>query len=261
MKLKLYQIDAFTDKIFSGNPAAVVPLDTWLDDETLQNIALENNLSETAFFIKNSDNFHIRWFTPASEVDLCGHATLASGYVIKNILGNDQNEITLDSRSGELKVSFKDDLINLDFPSRIVQPADIKDELAEALGKRPAEAYFNKTYLTVFEKQEDVENLTPKIRDFLKLNTHGVIITAPGKEVDFVSRFFAPDVGVDEDPVTGYAHTLLTPFWAKKLKKSKLTARQLSKRGGELICESLENRVKISGKAALYLEGEININP
>lgn len=259
MKLKLYQIDAFTDKIFSGNPAAVVPLDNWPDDKTLQNIALENNLSETAFFVDKGEKFHIRWFTPTSEVDLCGHATLASGYVIKNILGYERDEVLLDSRSGELKVGFDGELISLDFPSRIVQPADIKEELVAALGKRPTEAYFNKTYLAVFEDQNDVEELTPNIRDFLKLNTHGVIITSPGNKEDFVSRFFAPDVGVDEDPVTGYAHTILTPFWAKKLQKNKLTARQLSRRGGELICESLENRVKISGKAKLYLEGEINI--
>ncbi len=259
MKLKIYQVDAFTNKVFGGNPAAVCPLDKWLDDEGLQNIALENNLSETAFFVKEEDKFHIRWFTPVSEVDLCGHATLASSYVLFNILGYKSNEIIFNSRSGELIVEKENELISLNFPTRKPKMVKAEEILLNAFPETPDEVLFNKSTMCVFDSEDTIRNMQPKIRYFLNIDTHGVIITAPGDEVDFVSRFFAPDVGIDEDHVTGYAHTILIPYWAERLKKQKLHALQVSKRGGELICEYLGDRVKIAGNAVLYLEGEIII--
>lgn len=259
MKLKLFQVDAFTSKVFQGNPAAVVPLENWLDDLTMQNIAAENNLAETAFFVNENDGYRIRWFTPASEVDLCGHATLASSYVLFNLLNYSDNIIEFNSRSGKLIVTKECDLISLNFPSRNPQKINLNEILTDALGKKPTEVFFDKSTICVFDDEETVRNLSPRINDFLKLKTHGVIITAKGNDVDFVSRFFAPDVGIDEDPVTGYAHTLLIPLWSKKLNKTILSAKQVSKRGGELFCEYLGDRVKISGNAVLYLEGEITI--
>lgn len=259
MTIKMYQVDAFTSKVFGGNPAAVCPLDSWLDDALMQKIANENNLSETAFFVQLGNKFHIRWFTPTSEVDLCGHATLASAYVIFNILDYGSDKIKFDSKSGELIVERENDLIKLNFPSRNPKQITAEEILLNSLPVKPLEVYFDKSLVCVFEKESQVRSLSPKIKEFLKLNTHGVIITAPGNKVDFVSRFFAPDVGIDEDPVTGYAHTLLIPLWSKKLNKNKLHALQVSKRGGELFCEDLEERVKISGKAILYSKGEIFI--
>lgn len=259
MKLKLFQVDAFTSKVFQGNPAAVVPLENWLDDLTMQNIAAENNLAETAFFVNEKEGYRIRWFTPSSEVDLCGHATLASSYVLFNIFNYSEKIIEFNSRSGKLIITKENDLISLNFPSRNPQKIDDSKILIEALGKKPNEVFFDKSTICVFEDEETIRNLSPKIKDFLKLQTHGVIITARGNNVDFVSRFFAPDVGIDEDPVTGYAHTLLIPLWSKKLNKTILSAKQVSKRGGELFCEYLGDRVKISGSAVLFLEGEITI--
>lgn len=259
MTLKIYQVDAFTSEVFGGNPAAVCPLENWLADEVLQKIANENNLSETAFFIKKENGFHIRWFTPTSEVDLCGHATLASSYVLFNFLNYEQDNIEFISKSGKLIVTKDNDLISLNFPARNPQKIQLNPLLSDALKLEPKEVYFDKSIICVFENESQIRKLKPSIKDFLKLQTHGVIITAPGDNVDFVSRFFAPDVGIDEDPVTGYAHTLLIPFWANKLSKNKLTALQVSERGGELFCENLDGRVKISGKAVLYLEGEIFI--
>ncbi len=259
MKLKLYQIDAFTNKIFGGNPAAVVPLENWLDDLTMQNIAAENNLAETAFFVEENTGYRIRWFTPISEVDLCGHATLASSFVLFNILNINTDTIEFNSRSGKLIVTKENNLISLNFPARNPKPIEAEDGLISALGQLPNDVLFDKSIVCIFENEEVIRNLKPDIKSFLKLKTHGVIITAPGNNVDFVSRFFAPDVGIDEDPVTGYAHTLLIPYWAKKLSKTKLSALQVSKRGGELFCESLNDRVMISGNAVLYLEGEIRI--
>ncbi|MCB0743261.1 MAG: PhzF family phenazine biosynthesis protein [Ignavibacteriae bacterium] len=259
MKLKLYQVDAFTKNIFNGNPAAVVPLENWLDDSVMQNIAAENNLAETAFFVLEDSGYRIRWFTPTSEVDLCGHATLASSFVLFNILNFTENKIEFNSRSGKLIVTKENELISLNFPARNPKPIEFDEILIAALGVKPSEILFDKSTICVFENEEIVRKLKPQIKDFLKLNTHGVIITSQGNDVDFVSRFFAPDVGIDEDPVTGYAHTLLIPYWAKRLNKTKLNALQVSKRGGELFCEYLDERVKISGNAALYLEGEISI--
>lgn len=258
MKLKIYQIDAFANKVFEGNPAAVCPLEEWLDDELMQNIALENNLSETAFFVKESSGkYSIRWFTPASEVDLCGHATLASAFVIFNILKSEENIIRFNSRSGELIVSKEEELISLNFPSRIAEEKEAPAGLREAVGQEPEETYFNKTFVFVYNSEAEVRSIKPNFNKMIETPTHGVIVTAPRKNHDFVSRFFVPDVGINEDPVTGYAHTILTPFWSKKLGKKKLKAFQASKRGGELFCEDLGGRVKISGKAKLYMVGEV----
>lgn len=260
MNLPLYVVDAFTDKQFAGNPAAVVPLETWLDDKTMQNIAAENNLSETAFFVKTGDRYRIRWFTPASEIDLCGHATLGSSFIIKNYLDKSAEKLFFDSRSGELIVEIQDDLISLNFPARKAEPVDPPAGFAELFPVKPSEILFNKTYLVVFENEKQIREMKFNINDLLNFKTHGTIITAKGDQVDFVSRFFAPDVGVPEDPVTGYAHTVLIPYWAERLKKNNLSALQVSKRGGELFCGNMGDRVKIGGKAALYSEGRLFLN-
>lgn len=257
MNLKLFQVDAFTSQLFKGNPAAVVPLKEWLDDETMQNIGLENNLSETAFFVKEGDHYHIRWFTPAIEVPLCGHATLASSYVIFNYLQPDLDKIHFQSKSGELVVTKQNDLIALNFPANKPEPVALPSQILEAVPVPPKEILFNDSYLAIFEDEDTVRNMKLNIRALDNLNNAGLIISARGKQVDFVSRFFIPAAGVDEDPVTGYAHTILTPFWSEKLNKKKLHALQVSKRGGELWLEDLGNRVKISGKARLYMIGEI----
>lgn len=259
MNLIKYQVDAFTNNVFSGNPAAVIPLNYWLDDKLMQNIAMENNLSETAFFVKKDDHFHIRWFTPKSEVDLCGHATLASAFVIFNFIEK-YEEIKFESRSGELFVSYFNDKFTLNFPPRDPKLIEKEQEdLIQLFPIKPIEILFDKSFLLVFENEDQILNMNFDIRKLLNFNTHGLIITARGNEVDFVSRFFAPDVGIDEDPVTGYAHTMLTPYWSKKLGKMKMTAEQVSKRGGKLICEFKDYRVYISGNAVLYSKSEIYI--
>ncbi|UCE04939.1 MAG: PhzF family phenazine biosynthesis protein [bacterium] len=257
MKLKLYQVDAFTSELFKGNPAAVVPLPEWLDDETMQNIGLENNLSESAFFVKEGNHYHIRWFTPKVEVPLCGHATLASSYVIFNHLKPDLNKIHFQSKSGELIVTKENDLITLNFPANKPQPAAPHPKILEAVTTRPKEILLNKSYLAIFEDENTVRNMKINVRALDNLNESGLIISAKGNDVDFVSRFFLPTAGIDEDPVTGYAHTILTPYWSEKLNKKNLHALQVSKRGGELWLEDLGDRVKISGKAKLYMIGEI----
>ncbi len=259
MKLKMYQVDAFTSKLFGGNPAAVVPLEDWLDDELMQNIALENNLSETAFFVNENGEYRIRWFTPTAEVDLCGHATLASAFVMFNQLGFSESSISFNSKSGKLIVGRENELISLNFPARIPKPGDTSPVLIEALNIKPQKILFNKTTVAVLNSETEVRDIKPDIKKFLELDTHGVIVTAQGDEVDFVSRFFAPDVGIDEDPVTGYAHTILTPYWAKTLSKNRMNALQVSKRGGELICELKDERVLILGEAKLYMKGDIYI--
>jgi len=260
MKILLYQVDAFSDHLFSGNPAGVCPLEEWLPEKSMQNIAMENNLSETAFFVKTDDQFAIRWFTPLVEVDLCGHATLASAHVIFNHLGWDQPSISFTSRSGLLVVTRKEDMITLNFPSDVIHPAEPPEGLITSLNVKPLKTYAGKTDLMiVLATQKEVELLDPDFGLMKKSGGRGIIVTAPGNEVDFVSRFFAPQVGVDEDPVTGSAHTTLTPFWSKQLGKSDLTALQLSKRGGHLWCKYLGDRVEISGKAITYLTGEIAI--
>lgn len=260
MKLPIFQVDAFAEDLFKGNPAAVVPLKEWLPTETMQNIALENNLSETAFFVPTTAGFEIRWFTPKAEVDLCGHATLATAHTIFKEANFPKDKISFGSRSGELTVVKKGELLELNFPVDQIQEIEEPLELTNALGKKPQTCYKGKTdYLFVYEKQEDIEQMNPDFGILSKTGSRGIIITAPGKSVDFVSRFFAPGVGIDEDPVTGSAHTTLTPYWAQRLGKQKLSAKQISARGGALQCTLNENRVLIAGHAKTYLRGEIFI--
>ncbi len=277
--MRIYQLDAFTDRLFAGNPAAVVPLTEWLPDEQMQQIAAENNLAETAFYVKTDGdtNYHIRWFTPTVEVDLCGHATLAAGYVVfflekqAGILP-DTDQIYFDSRSGQLKVCRSSDgWLTLDFPADVVQRANVQPPaLLVSVGEKPLAVFKGKTdYMLVYETQAQVEAITPDFREMSSIPARGIIVTAPGKTdgedepVDFVSRFFGPQSGIDEDPVTGSAHTTLVPYWAEKLGKTELTARQLSKRGGYLRCKLNDDgenpaRVDISGQVQLYLTGEIH---
>ena len=260
MELTLYQIDAFTDKVFSGNPAAVCPLNEWLPDSTLQVIAKENNLSETAFYVPIENGFHIRWFTPVTEVDLCGHATLATAFVILNLTAYEKDTVRFNSRSGDLFVKKEEDSLSMDFPSQPGTPCSTPPGLAEGLGKSPTEVLASEDYLVVFENEEDILSIQPDFITLCKIDLRGVGITAQGNDVDFVSRFFCPKLGVNEDPVTGSAHCELTPYWANKLNKTKLSARQLSKRTGTLECELKGDRVIITGKAVKYMEAKININ-
>lgn len=258
MKLEIFQVDAFTNKPFGGNPAAVVPLESWLADDVMQNIAAENNLSETAFFVRNGDFFDIRWFTPTFEIDLCGHATLASAHVIFSDLGLAEDKIKFCShKSGELGVNKVDGLYVLDFPSRPPFTTDLPDGLIEAIGKTPKEVWRSRDYFLVYENEQEIRDIQPNFSKLAEIPTHAVIVTAPGTDSDFVSRFFAPEAGINEDPVTGSAHCNLIPFWAGRLGKNEMFARQVSKRGGELFCELAGDRVKIGGNAVTFLKGEI----
>ncbi|OLS12969.1 MAG: phenazine biosynthesis protein PhzF family [Promethearchaeota archaeon CR_4] len=260
MKIPLFYVDAFTDKIFSGNPAAVCPLDNWIDDELMQNIAFEHNLSETAFFVPKGDaTFEIRWFTPKMEIDLAGHPTLATGYVIFNLLGYSISKIKLLSKTGELFVTKRDGLITLNFPSRPPSSIGTPETLVQGLGQKPLAVYKARDYLALYETEQDIIALRPDFRVLSKLDCLGIIVTAPSLNADFVSRFFAPAAGIDEDPVTGSSHTTLIPFWAERLSKKELHAFQLSQRKGELFCRFLGDRVEIGGKAVLYMRGEIEI--
>jgi PhzF family phenazine biosynthesis protein len=260
VKIPLFQVDAFSDHLFGGNPAAVCPLEEWLPDATMQNIALENNLAETAFFVKEDVGYSIRWFTPLVEVELCGHATLASAHVIFNHLDPDSTSVTFMSRSGLLIVTRKGDLITLNFPSDVIHPAEPPQLLLASLNVKPIEIYAGKTdFMIVLASQREVELLDPDFGLMKQSGGRGVIVTAKGDKTDFVSRFFAPQVGVDEDPVTGSAHTTLIPYWSKKLGTSDLTAMQLSKRKGRLWCKYLDDRVEITGNAITYLTGQIII--
>src|SRR5215204_343966 len=260
MNLTIYQIDAFTNEVFKGNPAAVCPLEEWIDESLMQRIALENNLAETAFFVKEGDVYEIRWFTPLAEIDLCGHATLASGFVIFELLKTEDNLVKFHSHiSGELTVEKQGDRLILDFPARPVLPAQAPDNLTEALGKAPNAVLKARDYFLVYETEQEILDITPNFSKLLEIGAHGYIVTAKGDSADFVSRFFAPEVGVPEDPVTGSAHCNLIPYWAEKLGKTELFARQVSARGGELFCELRGDRVKIGGNAKLYLKGEIYV--
>lgn len=259
MKIPLYQIDAFTGRVFAGNPAAVCPLDSWCDDALLQSIAMENNLSETAFFVAEGEGYRIRWFTPASEVDLCGHATLASAHVLFFLLGCSGDRIRFQSRSGELNVRRAGGLLELDFPSQVPVPCEVPDNLTEGLGRLPVEVLLSEDYFATYSSEEDILALEPDMTLLKRLGARGVIATAPGKEADFVSRFFAPKLGIDEDPVTGSAHCALTPYWSRRLGKRELSARQLSRRGGELFCTDRGERVSIAGRAVQYMEGYIDV--
>lgn len=261
MKLKIYQIDAFTDRIFSGNPAAICPLEKWPDDSVMQRIAMENNLAETAFYVKNGSKYEIRWFTPTVEVDLCGHATLAAAYVLYHHEGHSADVIDwVSPRSGPLTVIQEGDFITLNFPTDTLSEVSLSDSLLRCFDIRPVSAFKGKTdYLLVFENEKTVRELIPKLDKIAQLNARGLIVTAPGNEVDFVSRFFGPQSGINEDPVTGSAHTSLTPYWAERLHKKEFSALQLSPRGGVLQCTLLGNRVAISGQARLYMTGEIHL--
>lgn len=260
MNLTIYQIDAFTKEVFKGNPAAVCPLDEWIDDGLMQRIALENNLAETAFFVKKGDVYEIRWFTPLAEIDLCGHATVASGFLLFDVLKAENEIIKFHShKSGELSVEKKGERFVLDFPSRPVTPVEIPDGLIEAIGKEPKEVFRARDYFLVYENEQEILDIAPNFSELVKITTHAVIVTAKGDSADFVSRFFAPEVGIPEDPVTGSAHCNLIPFWAERLGKTEMFARQLSARGGEIFCELRGDRVGIGGNAALYLKGEIYV--
>ena len=259
MRIPFYQVDAFSARVFGGNPAAVCPLESWLDDATLQAIAAENNLAETAFFTGGGDVRSLRWFTPACEIDLCGHATLASAFVICELLEPGRREIRFETLSGELAVSRNDSLYTLDFPARKPSRMEISEELSRALGDPPREAWAARDYMLVYGSEDEVRALSPDMAALARLDTFAVIVTAPGNDVDFVSRFFAPRAGVPEDPVTGSAHCTLIPYWAEVLGKTSLTARQVSRRGGDLWCELAGDRVHIAGKAALFATGEIHV--
>jgi len=262
MRQKIYQIDAFTSQTFGGNPAAVCILDSWLSPELMQKIAQENNLAETAFAVKKDDHYELRWFTPEVEVDLCGHATLATAFVLFHFYDLEENTIQFYSyRSGNLTVNKADNgWLTLDFPTDNLIAIRNVAELDNAIGLTPIKTLKGKTdHMMVYNSQQEIEAIEPNHHLLGQLDVRGVIVTAPGDEVDFVSRFFAPACGIPEDPVTGSAHTSLSPYWSKELDKTKMTSKQLSKRGGDLVCEYLGERVKISGKAALYLTGEIDI--
>lgn len=257
MKIKQYQVDAFATQAFEGNPAAVCPLESWLDDGLLQAIAEENNLSETAFFVPSEKGYKLRWFTPVKEVDLCGHATLATAHVIFEIFGCTGQVITFETRSGELFVEKKGKLLQMDFPACPPTPREISQILAEGLGRHPIEVLAADDYLAVFDSEATVRSITPNQALLGQLDLRGVIITAPGVDVDFVSRFFAPKFGIPEDPVTGSAHCELAPYWANKLGKKILSAKQVSKRGGNITCEVKDDRVLLSGCAVTFMEAEI----
>jgi PhzF family phenazine biosynthesis protein len=259
MKLKIYQVDAFTGTVFGGNPAAVVLLNDWPDDKVMQNIAMENNLSETAFYVKKDNAYELRWFTPTVEVDLCGHATLAAAHVLFHHEHHTDSTIVFKSlRSGDLTVHKDGNYLTLNFPADVIEKTEITAELTSCFDTMPVDAWKGKTdYLLVFENESRIEALVPNLQQIARLNARGVIATAKGDTVDFVSRFFAPQSGVNEDPVTGSAHTTLTPYWSKKLGKTELTAMQVSARRGFLKCKNAGTRIEISGQAKTYLVGEI----
>ncbi len=258
-QLPIYQVDAFASEVFAGNPAAVCPLEAWLPDETLQAIATENNLSETAFFVKTGTGYDLRWFTPVLEVDLCGHATLGSAFVIATHLEPGVDKIVFHSRSGPLTVTRDGELYTLDFPSQPPERLEDDGAFAAALGAAPAELWRAGKNMAVLADEAAVLAVAPDLEKVAALPGDGVIVTAPGEKHDFVSRYFVPQAGIPEDPVTGSAHCVLTPYWARRLDKARLTARQVSQRGGELVVEDLGDRVLISGRVAPYLEGRITI--
>lgn len=260
MNIKLYQIDAFSQHIFKGNPAAVCPLEAWLSDDILQAIALENNLSETAFCVANATGFDIRWFTPSKEVNLCGHATLACAKVIFDELAYDKDVIVFQSRSGELKVRKNNDLFELDFPNNQATECEAPSALLNAFASTPVKVLKKQDYMVVFAHEQDVINAQPDLTLLKTLDLQGVVITAASDQYDFVSRFFAPNFGIDEDPVTGSSFTELAPYWAQQLNKTQLHAKQVSSRGGEVFCQVLKERVLISGHAVKYLSGTITID-
>ncbi len=259
-KIKIYQVDSFATEVFKGNPAAVCPLDQWLPDDAMQNIAAENNLSETAFLVKEDADYHIRWFTPTSEVDLCGHATLAAAYVIFEHLEHPDLEINFKSLSGNLRVNKSLDGYTLDFPEWSFDEVRVPQEMRQIMGVMPIELYKGEDWVAIYESESDVRELKPNfaaMKDFE--DARGIIASAKGDDVDFVSRAFFPKIGIEEDPVTGSAHCILTPIWAQKLGKDYLSARQISARGGDLSCLRKDGRIHISGQAKLFMEGDISL--
>lgn len=265
MKLPIYQVDAFTDHVFGGNPGAVVPLENWIPDDVMQNIAIENNLSETGFFVRCDDDdaqhdFHIRYFTPGNEVKFCGHVTLATGYVIMNILEPDRSELTFKSANGAMHIQKDGDFIIMDVPQWPIEKTDVPESLIDALRKTPLALYKGEYWMALFETQQDIESLAPDFRRLSDFNkADAIICTAPANDADtdFVSRFFCPRYGIDEDPVTGSAHSILASYWSQELGKNTLKAKQISKRGGDLWCDIKGDRVQIKGQGVLYMTGEI----
>jgi len=259
MKLALFQIDAFTDTVFSGNPAAVCPLDAWLADGRMQAIAAENNLSETAFFVPDGDAFGLRWFTPTCEVDLCGHATLATAHLLLDHLEPGRSSVTFETRSGRLNVIRDGDRLAMDFPAKPAAAIKPAAGLVEAVGGTPRAVLAADNYLFVYGSAAEVREARPRMAELAAFGPRGAIVTAPGEDCDFVSRFFAPAHGIPEDPVTGSTHCTLVPYWSSRLGKADLHARQISRRGGELFCRDMGARVRIAGRAVLYLEGTITV--
>ncbi|MHC4185904.1 MAG: PhzF family phenazine biosynthesis protein [Planctomycetota bacterium] len=260
MEIPYYQVNAFTKSVFGGNPAGVCPLEDWLADEQMQAIAAENNLSETAFFVRERGCYRLRWFTPKIEVDLCGHATLAGAFVILNYLDESPTSVEFTTKSGILTVKRDGELLVMDFPAWEVTRTSTPEQLLKALRHEPKELWWSeRDYLAVYESEEQVGSLKPNFDQMNNLDRLAVCVTAPGRKSDFVSRFFAPRGGIDEDPVTGSSHCELIPFWSKRLRKKKLHALQLSRRGGELFCEDLGERVRIAGHAVIYSRGVINL--
>jgi PhzF family phenazine biosynthesis protein len=258
IELNLYQVDAFTDRIFGGNPACVIPLQEWLPNEQLLLLARENAVAETAFFIPDKDGFSLRWFTPEIEMDLCGHATLATAHVIKTFLNYNKDSIRFDSASGPLEVTFRDDLYVLNFPSRKPVPADLPDVVSKAFDRQPVGVLKARDYVLVYDSEQDIRNIgiDRQMLDKINLDPGGVIITAPGDNCDFVSRFFTPQASILEDPVTGSAHCSLVPYWSERLGKKELVAQQLSARLGTLFCTDSGERVLIAGNARTYSAGK-----
>lgn len=258
--MKQYVVDAFTEKVFSGNPAAICVLDFWLGEKTMMNITIENNLSETAFTVKEGDKYKLRWFTPGGEIDLCGHATLACAYVIMNKIEPDLKTVIFDTMSGDLIVNRKGDLYEMDFPAYDLKPVEITDAMVDAIGAKPVEAYMGRDLLCVFNDEKIVRELKPNLDKLKQIDGLLLHITASGKDTDSVSRSFAPKLNVPEDPVCGSGHCHIAPYWMNKLNKDSIVAYQASPRGGTLYCTKDGDRVKLSGKATLYSEAEININ-
>ena len=259
MKLTIYQVDAFAEKVFEGNPAAVCPLKQWLPESTMQAIAAENNLSETAFFVPEDDGFHIRWFTPNGEVNLCGHATLASAFVLFNSLSYQKDIIEFKSKSGILKVTKNGDAFNMDFPLQPPVACEVPEPIRLAFSQPIRECLKSEDYIVVFNNEADVAAAEPNLELLLDLDLRGVIITSPSSTYDFVARFFVPKYGIPEDPVTGSAYTQLAPYWSEQQGKNEFHVKQISKRGGELLCEVQGDRVLISGSAVAFMEGKIKI--
>ena len=257
MDIPIYQVDAFTAEVFKGNPAAVCPLRTWLDDRTMQLIARENNLSETAFFAPEEGHYRLRWFTPVAEVDLCGHATLATAFIIFTELDPACTKVVFESKSGPLNVERKGEMLTMDFPSQPPQSCEAPAALLDGLGRRPSAVLRSADYFVVYDHEKEVRSLRPHMDLLRQADLRGVIATAPGTASDFVSRFFAPRLGIDEDPVTGSAHCALTPYWSARLGRKDLHAIQVSDRGGELFCRDNGGRVTISGRAVKYMKGTI----